>query len=304
MSTSPSPFVRRGAELRLSNPGQLALLQAVVARGVPLRTSVRGTSMTPFIRDGDVVTLAPLTSEPHVGDVVAIAFPGGRMAVHRLVARRGSGWLLRGDNCPQPDGVFPREALTARVVRVERGGRDVALGVRRGGASVAALSRCGWLGSLNAAVRLPRRAAGRLVRVAQGLPAYRRLVRRVGRSVTVRRAAEADLAVVRRRLGIETGGDAADNCTTLRWVASRGGRALGFVELADRRQAEGPWRGCWLFSLEVWPLWRGAGLGEQPLAGLSSGARAASEVNGAQQATQEPGAPDLGSVVAGEATRQ
>lgn len=71
------------------------------------------------------------------------------------------------------------------------------------------------------------------------------------------------MAVVRRRLAAGIGGGPADDRSARRWVARRHDRVVGFVEFADRRQSEGAWTGCWLFSLEVWPLWRGAGLGER-----------------------------------------
>jgi hypothetical protein len=57
-----SPFVSQGGELRLSNPGQRELLRAVAERGAALCTTVRGFSMSPFICDEDVLTIAPPVS--------------------------------------------------------------------------------------------------------------------------------------------------------------------------------------------------------------------------------------------------
>ncbi len=124
-------FTRPGGELHLSNLGQLELLRAVVERGASLRTRARGLSMAPFIRDGDVLTIAPMDgSAPRIGEVIAFVQPDtGRLAIHRAIARVGAGWLVRGDNCPAPDGVVPRGAILGVLVRVEREGRDVRLGL-------------------------------------------------------------------------------------------------------------------------------------------------------------------------------
>ncbi len=243
--------------------------------------------MTPFIRDGDVVTVEPLRDDPSVGDVVAVALDGhGRMALHRVVDRRGGRWLVRGDNCRQPDGAFAREAFVGRVVRVERGGRVVRAGVGESGAWVAALSRRGLLPRLRAARLAPRRAAGAGLRAAQGLPVYRSAGRRLAPRVLVREATPADMAAVSARLGVvvadpplddtrradaatsqgataaEATADAATSQECTRLVAVAGGRVAGFVELVVRGAAAGPWAGAWLHSLTVWTPYRGLGVGE------------------------------------------
>lgn len=271
-ATSGSGYVSAGGELCLSNPGQLELLRGMAERGVPLRTAVRGFSMTPFIRDGDVVTIEPLRGDPDVGDVVALALPeNGRMALHRAVERRGDRWLVRGDNCPEPDGVFGRAAFVGRVTRVERGGRDVHLGLGEHAAWIAAFSRRGWLPRLRAARLAPRRAAAGVLHAAQGLPAYRSAGRRLAPRVLVREATPADMAAVSARLGVlvtqpprdeARRADAATSQECTRWVAVVGGRVAGFVELVVRGAGAGPWAGAWLHSLTVWTPYRGLGVGE------------------------------------------
>jgi len=154
------------ADLALSNAGQLGLLRAFVQRGAALRTSVRGASMSPFIRDRDVLTVAPLNGrEPRVGDVVAVAVGHPeRLVIHRVVACRPGGWLVRGDACRRADGVVAPADLVGRVVRAERRGREVRVGIAAGaagGALVAALSRSGVLVLGRALWRLPRRVARR-----------------------------------------------------------------------------------------------------------------------------------------------
>jgi hypothetical protein len=127
----PPSFIQLGGELHLSNLGQLELLRATVERGIPLRTRVRGFSMAPFIRDDDVLTIVPMNGRaPRLGEVVAFVHPEtGRLAIHRVIARVATGWLVRGDNCPKPDGVTLRENIVGRVVCIERKGCKVRLGL-------------------------------------------------------------------------------------------------------------------------------------------------------------------------------
>lgn len=86
--------------------------------------------MHPFIQDGDLVTIAPL-ERPNLrcGQVAAFCHPETRkLVVHRVLARRPEGYLLRGDNTPDPDGLIPAEDILGLVTRVERQGRAVFLG--------------------------------------------------------------------------------------------------------------------------------------------------------------------------------
>ncbi|HET6494661.1 MAG TPA: S24/S26 family peptidase, partial [Thermoleophilia bacterium] len=106
-----SPFTAQGGELHLSNQGQLELLRGMRRSGASLRTLVHGWSMTPFIRDGDVVTIAPVGAVgPRLGEMLAVELaPRSLLVIHRAVGRVNGAWLMRGDNAVAPDGVVPRE---------------------------------------------------------------------------------------------------------------------------------------------------------------------------------------------------
>lgn len=115
------------SELSLSNPGQLALLKSIAELGVPLRTAVRGLSMHPFICDRDVLTIAPLKGHHlALGDVVAFACSvSNRLVIHRIIAKSASGWLIKGDNCSETDGLVEREQIIGYVIRIERGTKEI-----------------------------------------------------------------------------------------------------------------------------------------------------------------------------------
>lgn len=118
-------------ELALSGPALLELLQAVLARGAPFRFRASGPSMFPFIRDGDVVTVAPLQgTRPHWGEVVACIRPGqDRLVIHRVVGRRGNSYLVKGDAASGVDGLVQELDILGRVIRIERRGAEVRIGL-------------------------------------------------------------------------------------------------------------------------------------------------------------------------------
>jgi hypothetical protein len=118
--------------LSLSGKALIELMQAVHAKGLPFRFSAGGHSMSPFIRDGDVISVSPIFPRlPEPGDVVAFLHPETKLlCIHRVLSGKKDAFLLQGDNMPgKPDGVIPREAIMGRVTRVERSGRRVKLGL-------------------------------------------------------------------------------------------------------------------------------------------------------------------------------
>ncbi len=88
----PALFSKKGGELKLSGPDLIELLQAVLDKGVPFRFRAKGFSMTPFIKDGDVITIFPLEgSRPRLGDIVAFTHPVTDEAGMQVI-----GWTRRG----------------------------------------------------------------------------------------------------------------------------------------------------------------------------------------------------------------
>jgi SOS-response transcriptional repressor LexA len=140
-------FVRRIEDSTLSMPALVELLRAVLERGEPFRFEAPGFSMSPFIQDGDLITVAPLSgASPGRGDVVAFLRPGsGKLIVHRVVGKRGNAFLIRGDNAEESDDLVPAENVLGRVTKVERNGRRVRLGLGPERYLIAFLTRRGLL---------------------------------------------------------------------------------------------------------------------------------------------------------------
>jgi len=89
----------------------MPVIRAALERGQTVRMTVTGSSMLPFIHNGDVVDLHPVSSLPKRGDVVLAKCRQGRYVLHRVIRLEGNMFFLRGDAQRHLE-----ESLTARDV--------------------------------------------------------------------------------------------------------------------------------------------------------------------------------------------
>jgi len=136
-------YVHHGGSLSLPNKSLIVIIRDVLARDLRFRFAAPGFSMSPFIRDRDIITIAPYQKTScGIGAVLAFVRPGtGQLVVHRVVAASGDGWRIKGDNNPEEDGVIPHAAILGQVIQVERAGRFIRQGLGPERAIIALLSR-------------------------------------------------------------------------------------------------------------------------------------------------------------------
>jgi len=98
--------------------------------GAAVRFRARGASMSPLVRDGDVVLVQPV--EPRslrAGDVVLCSSHPGRVVVHRVIrrsiGREGCRFTVQGDRVGQPDGTISQAQVYGRVAAIEREGERI-----------------------------------------------------------------------------------------------------------------------------------------------------------------------------------
>ena len=127
----PTLFVKQGAELPFSTSVLSELLRSVLDKGVGFRFRAKGFSMSPFIKDGDVITVSALSgASPRLGDVVAFIHPeAGRLVIHRVVGKWGDSYSIKGDGIRKTDGLVPKAKILGSVTKVERNGKEVFLGL-------------------------------------------------------------------------------------------------------------------------------------------------------------------------------
>ena len=131
-SNLPKPYLYSvpGGVLSLSGLALQEFLRAVLVRGPPSGSRPGGSACTLYSGRGCGDRIRPSGwRQPRPGEVVAFCHPEtGKLVVHRVLARRSGGYLLRGDNALEADGLIPPAYILGRVDRVERRGRRVRLG--------------------------------------------------------------------------------------------------------------------------------------------------------------------------------
>jgi hypothetical protein len=154
----PALFTKKRGDLSLSSQQLEKLMRGVLNKGACFRFQGKGFSMSPFIKDGDVLTISPLqASAPRFGDVVVFTHPNtGKLIIHRVIGKRAGSYLTKGDNAPEEDGLVSRAAIVGRVTRVQRNGKYVSLGLGPDRFIIAFVTRNGLLSLLNPAWRFVR----------------------------------------------------------------------------------------------------------------------------------------------------
>jgi len=107
------------------------LVMEVVSKGVKCRLQAKGYSMSPFIKDSDMLTISPIVdSSPGFGDVIAFIHPRTeKLIIHRVVGKIGDACLVKGENALEPDGLIERKHMIGIITGVERKGRKVFFGL-------------------------------------------------------------------------------------------------------------------------------------------------------------------------------
>jgi signal peptidase I len=123
------------------------LVKEILSKGAKCCFQAKGQSMSPFIKDGDIVTISPLTdSSPRIGDVVAFNHPGNeKLIIHRVVKKRNKDYYVRGDNAIEADGLVQGKNILGYVKKVERNGKKVQIGLGPERFLIAFLNRRGLL---------------------------------------------------------------------------------------------------------------------------------------------------------------
>ena len=128
------------------------LIAPLLERGQRCRFVSGGNSMAPFIKDKDLVTIAPFAGGSLcLGTVVAYRHPVSRcLVIHRIVSKNRDGYVVKGDNCGFSDGVIHSGHVLGVLAEVKRQGRNVCFGLGREKRLIGFLSRCGLLSGFKA----------------------------------------------------------------------------------------------------------------------------------------------------------
>jgi hypothetical protein len=145
--TRPEFVIVKGSELPLSGRALVEILRAVLDKGAAVRFQAKGFSMSPFIKNMDVVTISPLQGKrPGLGDIIAFVHKEtDGLCVHRIVRATSGVYITKGDNISETAECVPRENILGFVGKVEREGREAFLGLGPERFLIAFLGRRGLL---------------------------------------------------------------------------------------------------------------------------------------------------------------
>lgn len=260
----------------------LELSQEILEQGALLRFRAPGNSMHPFIENGDILVVEPSNgAQAHIGDVIFYHRPDGRLIAHRLIRIQNQGdsvaLITQGDSLRCPDPPLRPEQVLGRVIAVERDGRFLGLdsGLNKAmSSSWARLSPSSrWLRPiLKPGWKLYRMVSPAglrdlfelCLRLVQGIPVYRRVAASLRKGIEIKEAGEEDKRHVYNWLNPEqTKSTVLGRLNVTCFVAKKGDRIIGSVELVRRPEQSYPHDGYWLISLTVRTLNRGMGIGEK-----------------------------------------
>jgi hypothetical protein len=155
----------------------LSIIIAALERGQHLRMTVNGRSMSPFIYDGDIVELEPV-SLPKNGDIVLARFSEERYVIHRIIRIEGERFFLRGDAQLYFEGPLTFNTIFGKVTtsfhnkqkRIHTQGKWYFAGL-----IWVHIHKIAFYARI--VIHLPRRCASRLFRIIMGI-GYREYVLR------------------------------------------------------------------------------------------------------------------------------
>ena len=104
---------------------KLELATEVLRSGGAIRLQALGTSMLPSIWPGDVLSIAPAPGKDVVPGDIVLVVRDGRFFVHRLIEKRGSHWITRGDSLPQNDEAVTEDKVLGKVSLIHRKTGDI-----------------------------------------------------------------------------------------------------------------------------------------------------------------------------------
>ncbi len=112
------------------------LTRDVLTNNGTINFTARGSSMVPFIKDGDNIFINSISKHQlEIGDVIFYQKEEERPAAHRVVEFKYQGNQLltgtRGDSLTCPVEMVPFERVLGKVVRIQRRGKMINLNKNR-----------------------------------------------------------------------------------------------------------------------------------------------------------------------------
>lgn len=107
----------------------VSMLRELVEGGHEVSIPVKGSSMSPFLRDGlDTVYFKAPDRALKIGDIVFFQRRNGQYILHRICKIEGDCFYVIGDAQNEPEGPIAREQIFGVVTKVARNGKFITAG--------------------------------------------------------------------------------------------------------------------------------------------------------------------------------
>jgi len=120
-----------GSELLLSGETLRDMLCDVLNKGTLFRFKARGSSMSPFIKDGDVLTICPTQQSDIKNGTIVVYYHKilNKIIIHRIVGKQNSYYAVKGDNTVGTADLVYEADILGRVSGVRRNGKITVFGL-------------------------------------------------------------------------------------------------------------------------------------------------------------------------------
>jgi len=123
----------RGHGVDLGLPDFLDQARQLLSKNVPIEIKMSGSTMSPVIEDGDLITIEPIQENSlRPGDIILYNSLRDTAVIHRVVrVEKGESAdrsiITRGDAASQNDLAVPFHRVLGRVKRIERAGEQISV---------------------------------------------------------------------------------------------------------------------------------------------------------------------------------
>lgn len=268
------------------NHGDLAEIGSdILSGGGTFHFKAYGSSMYPFICNGDTLTIQPVDIvRLKTGDVVLFTSHDGRIKVHRIIRkniqREGVKFIMRGDSTLYSDGWILPEQILGKVDTVIRNRKDIRLDSR----FLKLLTNL-WMKSYPLGALLlktkpkSKQVASLLLRQVQARKSYRAVANKLFKNkISYRVATADDVPLLSKFYAYEKLSNVAGSIqlsekafSSLKGerhtlIARLRGKIIGATVITRFPYDEVSYPDWWIFGMKVRIPYRGMGIGERLVA--------------------------------------
>jgi ribosomal protein S18 acetylase RimI-like enzyme len=271
-------------ELSLQRTDFFSLSDKILSARKSFQFKSRGSSMAPFIRGGDILTVQPAeASILKVGDIIFCRTEDNRLLVHRIVERFSKNdvvlFRVRGDSAMSVADTLPAKRILGKIIRIHRGKKSIDINNKvRGFFKTVFIHMYPMPQVFFRAHDIVRSCAGRMLRTMQSIKLYRITSRKLfSKTISYDIVTPQDAFELSRFYGYERlhtiknpTQSVAEQIKNLQGngytlIARRSGKIIGALIITTVPDDKLFYPDWWIFGMRISGRYRGMGIGENLL---------------------------------------